>query len=456
MNPLVVGVSYRTAPVSLLERVTVAHTAIPSLLRELLAQPSVHEAVILSTCNRVEIYAVVSAFHAGLTELSTVLAAHAGVPLADLAEHLYVQYDDEAVRHAYQVAAGLDSMVVGESQILGQFREAYGVAAGEGSVGRVLHELLQSALRVGKRVHAETGIDRAGRNVVTAALGLGVAESGLEPARANVLVIGAGAMGALACSTLQRTGVGRLTIANRGLDRATRLAEAYGGTAIDLDGLPAALEAADIVLCATASRGYVLTTLPPGRKLVLDLAVPRDVDPTLGNLPDVHLLDIERLGSVRVDASAASSDVAAATAIVDEEVVAYAIWLRGTEIAPTVAALRARAEGVVTSELRRLAQRRPELSAELRAEIARTVHRVVQQLLHQPTVRVRQLAAEPGGARYAALVRELFALDVTTESAVEALGDTIEVEASERPAAGLLDTTQPYRTHGWTYSGGAA
>ncbi|GIG57661.1 glutamyl-tRNA reductase [Longispora fulva] len=434
--------SYRTAPVSLLERVAVAADAVPGVLRDLLAQQAVSEAVILSTCNRVEIYAGVSAFHAGLLELSTVLAEHAGVPIEELVEHLYVRYDDEAVRHAYRLAAGLDSMVVGEAQILGQLRESYRVATSEDSAGRVLHELLQSALRVGKRVHAETGIDRAGQSVVTAALELGAAESGLEPANANVLVIGAGAMGALACATLQRAGVAQLVVANRTLDKAQRLADSYGGTAIDFTGLPAAMAAADIVLSATASSGHVLSataepgaawTLDPGAgaapgaagplgsKLILDLAVPRDVDPALGELDDVILLDIERLGSA-LAGHTSSTDVAAAELIVDDEVSGYTAWLRGAEVAPTVAALRARADDVMATELRRLDQRRPELTDEVRSEIARTVHRVVQQLLHQPTVRVRQLAAEPGGAQYAALVRELFALDVTSDSVQEALG----------------------------------
>lgn len=444
MNPLIVGISYRTAPVSLLERVSVPADAIPTLLRALLVQPSVGEALVLSTCNRVEVYAGVSAFHAGLAELSAVVADHARVPLAELVEHLYVRYDDEAVRHTYRLAAGLDSMVVGEAQILGQLRDAYRVASEEEAAGRVLHELLQSALRVGKRVHAETGIDRAGQSVVSSALALATEKSGLEPSHAHVLVVGAGAMGALACATLHRAGVRQLTVANRRYDRAVRLAESYGATAIDFDGLPGALAVADIVLCATASPGYVLTELPSEwgisrrPKVIVDLAVPRDVDPALGAQPGVILIDIERLGTVLAAASVESApggmpavhaDVAAAEAIVDEEVAAYAGWLRGNEIAPTVAALRARADDVVDGELRRLAQRCPGLDEALYAEISHTVHRVVRQLLHRPTVRVRQLAAEPGGAHYAAMVRELFDLQVSTGDVSGALADVVESAA---------------------------
>ncbi len=426
MNPLIVGVSYRTAPVSLLERIAVAAADVPDLLRTLVAQPAVGEAVLLSTCNRVEVYAGVAAFHGGLTEISSVLAARAGVGLDELAEHLYVRYDDEAIRHAYRVAAGLDSMVVGESQILGQLREAYSAATATDTAGRVLHELLQSALRVGKRVHAETGIDRAGQSVVTAALEVGGTRSGIVPPGASVLVIGAGAMGALALATLQRSGAAALTIANRGADRAERLAKAYRATAVRLAELPAALATADIVVSATASTGYVVTPdlLAGGDRptLVLDLAVPRDVDPDVAAVPGVTLVDIEQLGSALADAHGGTRDVVAADAIVAEEVAAYLTWLRSTDVAPTVAALRARADGVVAAELRRFGQRRPDLTDEQRAEVARTVHRVVQQLLHHPTVRVRQLAAEPGGEQYAALLRELFALDVDTVDTARALG----------------------------------
>ena len=420
---LVVGVSYRTAPVGLIERIMVASRDVPEALRALLSQRSVEEAAILVTCNRVEIYAGVSTFQAGLAELSSVLAEHAGVPLTELVDHLYVRYDEQAVQHAYRLAAGLDSMVVGEPQILGQLREAYASAVRESATGPVLHALLQSALRVGKRVRAQTGIDRVGQSVVTAALEIGAKESGLATAEASVLVIGAGAMGALACATLRRAGVAKLVIANRRLDRAARLAEAYGGVAIDFTGLATAIAQADIVLSATASSGYVVSaTAGPDRvwtpcsqtdrKLLLDLAVPRDIDPALGEADGVFLLDLARLGVALAGPGSAADDVAAAEAIVTEEAVGYAAWLRGAEIAPTVAALRSRADEVVAAELRRLSRRRPGLTDELHTEVARTVHRVVQQLLHQPTVRARQLAAQPGGAQYAALVRELFALEV--------------------------------------------
>ncbi|BCJ38190.1 glutamyl-tRNA reductase [Actinocatenispora thailandica] len=451
MNLLVVGLSHRTAPVELLEKLSVPGGELPELLRRLLARPYVAEAVVLSTCNRVEVYAAVSAFHGALADIGAELAGRAGCDVAALASHLYVHYDDEAVRHAFRVAGGLDSMVVGEAQALGQLRDAYAVARDVEAPGRLLHELLQQALRVGKRVHSETGIDRAGQNVLTAALSLGVdravgagAEQWLAGRRA--LVVGAGAMGALSAATLARYGVGELVVANRGVRQARRLAERYGGRSVGLTDLADELAAADLVVSATASTGHVLgvdlVAGAIGRRagdplLLLDLAIPRDVEAGVAGLPGVVVVDIERLGSsldsagdeqTAPDAAAtgaatfaAEGSVPAAERIVADELDAFLGFLRSANVAPTVAALRGRADDVVAAELRRLAQRRPELTDAQRAEMARTVHRVVQRLLHQPTVRVRQLAAEPGGDRYAEVLRELFDLDVADGAAAEAI-----------------------------------
>jgi glutamyl-tRNA reductase len=482
MNLLVVGVSYRTAGVPMLERLTVASEQLAPLLDRLLAQEYLGEALVLSTCNRVEVYAAVTAFHGGLSDIGAVLAGRAGRPVNELAPHMYVHYDVDAVRHAFRVAAGLDSMVVGEAQILGQLRDAYSAAAGQGATGRLLHELMQQALRVGKRAHSETGVDGAGQSVVTAALGFGLARfagagavgvgaAGTGGGQAvgefaglagrPALVIGAGSMGALTLSTLRRAGAGPLFIANRGIERAGRLAAGYGATVVALDELDAILSTVDIVVCATAAPEPVLTAdmVAAARRplLVVDLAVPRNVASDVADLPGVVLVDLERLrvsntgdgsntrdGSNTGDGSGASvgtglgdvagadwfggpadSEIRAVNALVAAEVDAYLAWLRSSDVAPTVAALRARADDVISTELRRLGQRRPDLSEEQRADVAQAVHRVVQRLLHQPTVRVRQLAAEPGGAAYALALRELFDLDVAgqIDPVVAAVGE---------------------------------
>ena len=422
MNLLSVGASYRTADLNTLERLVVGESAVPELLQKLVSQPFVGEAVVLSTCNRVEIYTAVTGFHGGLGDVCNVLAETSGIPATELASHLYVHYDEAAVLHSFRVSAGLDSMVVGESQILGQLRDAYHAATEADTAGRMLHELMQQTLRVGKRAHAETGIDKAGQSVVSAALD--VAESHLgELGGRTALVIGAGAMGALSVATLTRAGVGPLQITNRSAARAGRLAEAYGATAVPYDRLDEALRAADLVVTATTSPEPVLTAdrlAAAAPLVVLDLAVPRDVASDATGLDGITVIDIDSLAASR-RALPAAAETAAVEQIVAGEVEHFLAWLRGADIAPTVAALRTRAEDVVTAELRKLYARRGEFTEEQRADVSRTLHRVVQQLLHSPTVRVRQLAAEPGGDQYAALLRQLFDLDVPHATQADAV-----------------------------------
>lgn len=422
MNLLSVGASYRTADIGTLERLTIADGAVPALLQKLVAQPYVGEAVVLSTCNRVEIYAAVTGFHGGLSDVCSVLADESGIPAKELAGHLYVHYDEAAVRHSFRLSAGLDSMVVGEAQILGQIRDAYHAATEADSAGRLLHELMQQTLRVGKRAHSETGIDRAGQTVVSAALDVAAAQLGDLTGR-RALVIGAGAMGSLSVATLTRAGVGPLWITNRSAARADRLAEAYGATTVPFDDLDAALAQADLVISATASITPVLTRArleAAAPLVVLDLAVPRDVAPDATGVAGVTVIDIDTLAASR-RALPAAAETAAVEQIVASEVDHFLGWLRGTDIAPTVAALRTRAEDVVSAEQRKLWSRRAEFTEEQRADISRTLHRVVQQLLHSPTVRVRQLAAEPGGDQYATLLRELFDLDVPHATQADAV-----------------------------------
>ncbi|MFG1799027.1 glutamyl-tRNA reductase [Micromonospora carbonacea] len=443
MKLLVVGASYRTAPVATLEQLAVGPADLTRTLDRLLTQPYVSEAVLVSTCNRVEVYAAVSGFHGGLGDVCAVLAEQAGTLPASLANHLYVHYDAAAVDHVFRVAAGLDSMVVGEAQILGQLRDAYHWASGADSAGRLLHELMQQALRVGKRAHAETGIDRAGQSVVSAALDLAAGHLDGALAGRPALVVGAGAMGALGVATLSRLGAGPLTVTNRGTDRAVRLAESYGASAAPIAGLTDVLSTVDIVVAATAATEPVLTREVVTRALacrdpdrgplvLLDLAVPRDVEAGVAGLPGVEVIDIDRMAAVLAGGPAAA-EAAAVERIVTAEVESFLTWLRGADVAPTVAALRGRAEDVVATELRRLAQRRPDLSDDQRAEVARTVHRVVQRLLHQPTVRVRQLAAEPGGDQYAALLRELFDLQVPQTSPVDTVPDVVDTDPTPYP-----------------------
>ncbi len=442
MSLLVVGLNHRTAPVRLLERAAVPASDLPAVLRSLLGGEHVAEAVLLSTCNRVEVYAAASTFHGALHEIGQVLSARTAVHIAKLADHLYVQYADDAVRHLFRVVSGLDSMVVGEAQVLGQLRDAYTAADGCDGAGPLLHGAMQHALRVGKRVHTETSIDRAGQSVVTAALKVGASRVGPLAGR-PALVVGAGSLGALAAATLRRDGVGPITVLNRTAEGAERVAAAVGGRSGTLADLPAALADADVLVTAAGS-GAPLVTRPAlaaaferrdGRELlVLDLAVPRDTDRAVDTLPGVTVVDIEALAAVLADEPAAAG-VDAALAIVAAEVTAFGSHQRSAQVGPTVAALRARADEVVATELTRLRGRLPGLDAGAEAELERTVRRVVSTLLHLPTVRMKELAAAPGGDRYTEAVRDLFLLDLTSSAARALDVPTVGAGAAGPPVA---------------------
>jgi glutamyl-tRNA reductase len=423
MSVVVVGLSHRSAPVAVLERVVVAVDDLGKTVDELHGSDVVSEVLVLSTCNRIEVYADVARFHPAVAEITSVLARHAGLEIADLSDSLYVHFAEAAAEHLFSVASGLDSMVVGESQILGQLRAAYALARELGSLGSVLHDLTQTALRVGKRVHSETGIDRAGASIVSVALDRAAEVLGELDGR-RAVIVGAGSMGALAGATLRRRGVVDLVVANRSAARAARLAETLGGRAADLDGVADEIAAADVVVSTTGATGLIIEAQDVRARraralVVLDLALPRDVDPAVGELPDVTYVDIDALR----DAGAMVSDeeARAAAAIVSEELGAYLAEQQQLAVAPTVTALRARANQVVEAELSRLDGRLPGLDADVRRQVADAVRRAVEKVLHAPTVRVKELAATPGGDQYAAALRELFDLDPAAAESVAAV-----------------------------------
>jgi len=423
MSLLVVGVSYRTAPVPVLERVSISGDDLPKLLGELHADESISEVLALSTCNRIEVYADVARFHPAVAEITRVLARHAGVSVTELGEHLYVHFAEAAAEHIFSVASGLNSMVVGESQILGQLRAAYAHSVDAATVGSVLHDIAQTALRIGKRVHADTGIDRAGASVVAVALDRAERVLGALPGR-RVVIVGAGSMGALAGATLRRRGVTDIVIANRSIDHAARLAASLDGRAVGLDGLADEIADADLLVSSTGATGLVLlldTFSPRADRplVVLDIALPRDVDPAVAELPGVTYVDLDTL---RADGAMVSdAEVDAATAVVAEELAGYLAQQQALAVAPTVTALRARATQVVDAELLRLDARLPTLDDATRAAVADSVRRAVEKVLHAPTVRVKELASTPGGDQYAEALRQLFDLDPAQPESVTAV-----------------------------------
>jgi len=439
VSVLLFGVSHRSAPVSVLEQLSTDESEQVKIVDQIMQSPLVTEAMVLSTCNRVEVYAVVDAFHGGLSAIGQVLAERSGMTVPDLTKYAYVRYSEAAVEHLFAVASGLDSAVVGEAQVLGQVRRAYAAAESNRTVGRVLHELAQRALAVGKRVHTETGIDAAGASVVSVALGM--ADTKLGGLRGKTaVVVGAGAMGALSAAHLTRAGIDHVYVVNRSLPRAQRLARKIresgaAAEALSLENLATALADAHVVVSCTGavrpvvSLADVHNTLAASRRdeadrplVICDLGMPRDVDPAVAGLPGVWVVDMDRVQR-EPSARAAAADTEAARHLVAAEVATYLAGQRMAEVTPTVTALRQRAADVVEAELLRLDHRLPSLEAAHRDEVARTVRRVVDKLLHAPTVRIKQLASAPGGDSYAEALRELFELDQTAVDAVATAGE---------------------------------
>ncbi len=444
MSLLLVGLSHHSAPLDVLELAALDATGARELATTLLGAEHVTEAAVLATCNRLEVYADVTAFHGGLADVGTTLSVRTGMDLATLTDHLYVQYAEHAVGHLFTVTAGLDSMAIGEAQVLGQVRAMLRRGQDDGSIGRVLDPLLQQALRVGKRAHSETGLDSAGHSLVHAALAH-AGELAVPLDRARTLVVGAGAMSALAVAVLARSGARSITVANRTADRARRLAEPISARWLTLDddtALVRALAAADVVVSCTGAVGQVLTAdlvqraqalgesngTGSQRQLIVDLALPHDVAPEVATLERVSVIGLAELGDELANAEV-GADLEAAAAIVAEEVEAYLSQQRAAAVAPTVVALRSYAGEVVAGELARLRQRLGDtVDDRVRGEVEQTVSRVVDKLLHTPTVRVKSLATEDGG-HYAAVLRELFDLDMEAISSGTTLPNVAEALA---------------------------
>ncbi|MDT4893189.1 MAG: glutamyl-tRNA reductase [Pseudonocardiales bacterium] len=430
MSILAIGLSHHSAPISVLERTALGADRLAGLLDSGTAAVPAAELAVIATCNRLELYADVDRFHAGVEELTAALARHTGLSLDELTPHLYVHYDERAVHHLFSVACGLDSMVVGESQILRQIKDALLRSQAQGTAGRTLNELMQRALHVGKRARSETDIDRAGQSLVTLALTQAEEVLGRVSGR-SALVVGAGSMSSLAAMTLRRAGIGDLAVVNRTFARAQRLAEAAGGRAYPSGELGEAIATADVVVSCTGSTGLAVSAdivaeavagRSPERPLVfLDLAMPRDVDPAVRELPGVTVVDLARLAEVAAAAGGAAggaADVDAARGIVAEEVDAFRAAQQASRMAPTIVALRSMAAEVADAELARLSGRLPDLQAHERDEVAQAVRRVVDKLLHAPTVRIKQLAGAQDAVSYAEALSELFDLNPHVAQAV--------------------------------------
>ncbi len=417
MSVLMVGMSHKSAPIEVLERAALDTDSAVKLSHQVLDTPAVTESVVVSTCNRVEIYVEADRFHGSVEEVSRLLAEHAGLGRDELVQHVYVHYDDAAVAHLFGVTSGLDSMILGESQILGQVRDALHGAQAESTVGSALNALFQQALRIGKRGHSETGIDRLAPSIVTA--GLAVAGDVIDAPETRFLIAGAGTMANLTVRTLIDRGVAprRIMVANRTYQSAFALVATHGVSAVRWEAMDVELAASDVVVSCTGAAGSVfdrarIDRAADGRPMTLiDLALPRDVDPDVTDLPGVRLIDISQLAELGARSSL-SADVAQVRSIVADEVRSFLAAKAASRVTPTVVALRTMATDVVAAEIARLESRVGDLSVDQQAAVRQAMHRVADKLIHAPTVRVQQLVADtPEGLTYADALADLFALD---------------------------------------------
>jgi len=431
---LALGASHKTAPVEVRERIALTEAAAERFMRELVGEEPIQEAVVLSTCNRTELYLVVGDPVEAETVVLGQLARRAGVRPTELLEGVYSLRNCDAARHLYRVTSGLESMVVGEAEVQGQVKRAYEAALAAQSTGPMTNKLFRAALATGKRVRTDTGIS-AGRGSV-ASVAVDAAREALGDLRSrHVLIIGAGETAEGTARALHEQGVRTMFVANRRRERAIALAQRFGGSTVAFDALPHELAHADIVVASTSSPHQILgaeelaLVVPEraGRPLLLiDLAVPRDIDAACAELPGVTLYDVDDLqAQVARHQLVRRTEARRAEGIVEEEIQSFAGWLGSLEVMPTLSALRSRADAVVSGLLAENEGRWESLSPADRERVELLARTAVSRLLHEPTLRVRQLDAEHRHARLQ-LLRELFGLD--------------EPAADERPAGGEVRT----------------
>lgn len=419
MSVVVVGLNHRTVPLDLLERMTVPASRLPKALADLTSREHINEAVVLSTCNRIEVYVLAEKFHGAYQDIRNFFAEVSHVAPEEFSDHLTSLYDGDAARHLFSVASGLDSAVLGEHEILGQVRKSWETASTEGAVGPVLNTLFRHSLEVGKRVRTETAISRNITSVSQAAVAMATERLGGLGGR-QVLIVGAGEMGEGLARALHGGGVAGIRVANRTWDRAVEVAGRLGGEPVRLDDLPHHLAEVDVLLTSTGASAAILehgdlasvVGERHGRELlVVDIAVPRDVDPTAGEIEGVTLLDMDDLREFAdVGIRERQREVAAVHAILDVELDRYVDESTARSVAPLVASLRARGDLVRSGELQRLVARLGDLDDRQRDAVETLAAGIVGKLLHEPTVRLKDAAGTARGERLAEALRDLFDL----------------------------------------------
>jgi glutamyl-tRNA reductase len=420
VSVVVIGLNHRTAPLDLLERMAVDDAHLGKALGDLCGREQISEALVLSTCNRTEVYAVAERFHGAYSDIRGFLADFSFLPPEAFADHLYVHYDTAAVTHLFGVTSGIDSAVLGETEIQGQVKRAWERARDEGAAGPTLNLLMRHALEAGKRARTETAIGRHVASVSQAAVAMAGERLGGVAGR-TVLVLGAGEMGEGMAVALAGAGVGTILVANRTPARAAELAARVGGRAVPLVDLPDRLADADVLLTSTGAQAPLVTRpdvepIMAARAdrplLIVDIAVPRDVDPAVADVPGVTLLDMDDLRSfAECGVAERRREVAVVDKLLNEELERYLVATSAREVAPMIVALRQRAEAVRASELDRFRGRYDDLDARQLDMVEAVTRGLVAKLLHQPTVVLKDAAGSPRGDRLVAALRELFEIE---------------------------------------------
>jgi glutamyl-tRNA reductase len=419
VSVVVVGLNHRTVPLELLERMNVSSTRLPKVLADIAGREHVSEVVVLSTCHRTEVYAVAERYHGAVQDIRNAFSEMAFIAPEDFSDHLYTYSDGAAAAHLFSVTAGLDSVVVGESEILGQVRQAWQRAQEEGVAGPRLDALFRHAVVTGKRARTETAIGRGTTSLAHAAVAMADRRLGSLDGR-RILVLGAGEVGESMAVALANAGTAEILVANRTWDRAVALAARIGGRAVQLDGLTDALGEVDVLLTSTGAPSAIVdeSDLAPvlqrrqGRPLlIVDVAMPRDIDPTVAELPGVTLLDLDDVrGFVEAGLAERRREVQRVRAIVDEELERYAANATARQVAPTITALRDHVEALRVAELERQRIRLDDLDPKQREAVEAVTRAVLGKVLHEPTVRLKDAAGSPRGERLADALRELFGI----------------------------------------------
>ena len=441
MSIVVIGVNHRTGPLAVLERVALSVDAVPKAVHSLQSRSNIAEVVVVSTCNRIEVYAVAERFHGAYADIRDFFCELGGLAPDELHPHLYSQHDEAAVTHLFEVAAGLDSAVLGEHEILGQVRSAWELAQAEGGSRAALNLLFRHAVEVGKRARTETSISRATASVSHAAVEMAKEHLGGLTGR-RVLVVGAGDMSEGMAVAIASNGVAEMAVANRTFERAATLARRVSGRVAPFADLPAGIAEADLVLTGTGSghiiidHDMVAAAMSARRHrplLIVDIAVPRDVEPACREVTGVSLHDVDDVQAiVERNASGREAEARRAETILGAEQAQFESWLSSLEVVPTVAALRERADEIVRRVLAENDGRWEAVSAGDRERLEKMARAIASRMLHEPTLRLKRAAGGDEAYLLVNALRELFGLDAGTAPVSESDASVTPIRRSDR------------------------